>query len=119
MLTLTPGIHGGVAINEMFKKTLLRKELNSNYKDRTDFTFLLSPALFIQPEVTCNIDLIKFRKSSLGIQFQWRYLYMTKALDYKKVTYEWTMDSPQTTTVKGNKHRYSAMEFDGGLRYSW
>lgn len=119
ILRLQPGFRAGVAVNSMTQIALFRKENITNYRERIEYKLQLSPSLFIQPEIKLNLDLIKLKKTAIGFQFQSSYLWMKKRINYKKTVYAWTMENPQTSLIRGNYHRYTNFEFDGGLFIRW
>lgn len=118
-LHLRLGIHAGFMFIPTFSTSIVLSDKNSYYQTKLNYRFTPSTTVFINPEASFEIDVIKFNGKAIGIQFQTSLLWAKRSINYTVEQYEWTMETSTTNTVKGVKHSFEKFEFDGGLFYKW
>lgn len=112
-------LHGGAILLSPFKTSVFIDNEYSNYRALHFFKFKPSASLFINPEASFNIDIHEFNGNAFGFQFQTSVLWAERSINYKRSSYEWTMDNKVENHIKGVSHSFQKFEFDAGLYFRW
>ena len=112
-------LNGGVILLSPFKTSVFVNNQYSNYRALHTYKFKPSASLFINPEASFNIDIHEFNGNAFGFQFQTSVLWAERSINYKRSSYEWTMDNKVENEIEGVSHSFQKFEFDAGLYFRW
>lgn len=116
---IIPAISAGVILGPIFEKSVLLKEIQSNYRELIEYEFANKPTPFIKTEVEIKIALLSTAQTIFGLQIKTDALVGLRSIDYYKTSSEWTMNNSISEKIYGPKHLFFKNEFDIGLYITW
>lgn len=112
-------LNGGISSLSTFKEIVNQKQINSNLRKEINYSTLMSPALFLFPEIELNFDCFKIRDSKIGIQIQSSWYTVSRSIDYDRTVYEWTSIAPTKERINSPIHHFEKFELDFGIYLIW
>lgn len=112
-------LQAGVILLSPFHTSLVLGNEQSNYKALHRYAFKPSAAPFIKPEVTLEIDMLEFNHRAIGLQVQTSCLWSKRSINYRRTSYEWTMNDRQSESIKSVPHSFKKFELDAGFYYKF
>lgn len=112
-------LNGGFSSYNSFREVIRQKQINSNLIKEIEYTTKISPTFFISPELEIYADIVKIKNAMLGIQLQTSWLKSKKNIDYQRIIYVWTANSPITDQINSPKHNVDLFEINVGIYMLW
>jgi len=108
-------IKAGVCGFASFDESISQKKTNANLRREIRYETEFSPAFFVNPEVELDFDLIKNRRSDIGIQLRAGSLFSKRSINYTRTTLTWTTENAIINKVQSPKQFYSMSEIECGI----
>ena len=95
-----------------------QKKYDSNERRLVEYDIPESYAFIIQPEVEIRWEIAKpTTDTSIGLQFQGKWTYSKRNIDYTRNIYTWTTDNKQTEIISHPKQSIEGVDWNVGLFY--
>lgn len=112
-------LNAGISSLSVFKESFSQKQISGNERRELHYKTRPSPAFFFFPEAEVNIDLLKVKERTLGLQIQSSWFTVNRSVNYSRTTYYWTQTDTETEEIKSQTHNFSKFEFDLGIYLKW
>ncbi len=112
-------LNAGFSSFTKFETDVFQKQIGGNFKNRYSYSTKLTFTPFFYPKLNLDFDLIKFKKSTLGLSLYSAWYVSPKAINYDVTYSEWTDDNAVKKEVKPDKHFYSEFDFDAAIYLRW
>jgi hypothetical protein len=109
----------GMASFTKFNAEVFQKQIDGNFKARYYYSTKCTFTPFFNPKLNLDFDIIKFKKSTLGMSLNTAWYVSKKAINYRVEYNEWTLDNATVKDVKPDKHYYSLFDLDAAIYLRW